>query len=276
MLGAPAAVLAITVIAVGAVVFASQLTDDDDPEGDTPAGTALYDPEDAEGVARQAVLDPDDLGDLATSGWNLVFEAAGIGESDALDLPFTDSPDARGACVEFTTLAREARNSLAERFDDRIPVYQVTRVFERPGFGTLDPQSNLETAVSIYNDPAYVAAFIEEYATVFEHASFLACMELSLAGSGPGGAPSTLDVDEPSVGLPGPGVARAIEVRTEISTSAGEPITRLTTRIELYIWTDGNALVDLVVSGKAGDVDDDLVANAVEQTQAKLEAQRAP
>ena len=214
-----------------------------------------FDPAHADEIAHRVLLQPSDLpGD----GWNQ--------HDVALDTSLVDVavPDTE-ACSKSLGPMLDA----AKKHPDGTIAGQAAEALSHGG-GLLSIPTEVTLQVDVHEDDEYLGDAMARTRDMLAGPDLSTCLG-DVFGKTLGGAfkPSVKDV-QPGASAPNDGIARAVEI------SLGSGLVSVSVRMELYVWTYGNAVVQASVIGAGDNLNADLANAVVSGMQAKLDYEAGP
>ncbi len=208
-------------------------------------GGATFDVKKADGIAHTAVLT---AGDLPGKGWAVTDEDV----FDESELPDTKS------CQPITNARAKAKE-----LTDGKKAGEAQRELGRKG-----SESNLsvDTEVVIFDTAKTVGLSFAQAKKAYDGNGFVECFKDTLGGDdAPKGVTFKTTLGKAGTTAPNGGIAKAADV----NISDGK--TTLDLHTETYIWTYGNAGLQVTISGDKADVTPELAKAVVSALQVKAE-----
>jgi hypothetical protein len=252
--------LALALATLGTVAVASLLAGCDDNGSRLP-----FDPDHARDIARDVLLDPDDL---PGTGWAMsseeYSEVPGGGAADPFDFP------GEGACgLVNRRLGDYQTSSTGKR------AIEAKRDLARPGTGGTTLQTEVSSEMEVYRDGADLGSDLPFLRAVVQSDDFDACMRETFSRSAAEIAAGDLAVvvakrAEPGAIPPQGGAAFAFDLEIKAAGTAIEM------RVEQYFWATANAVLSVQATGARQDVSHDVVQTAIDSLARKAEKEKVP
>ncbi|MEX2228113.1 MAG: zinc ribbon domain-containing protein [Dehalococcoidia bacterium] len=199
-----------------------------------------FDPREGARLAEAGLID---TADLPGVGWTIVPD-----EDDGSSTP-------EGASAECAAFFAETE-AFPDQFDAAL-AGRATRDFERSESGGPSSPTSVGVDVRVLHDTAVLRGAVDRFRALFERSEAVPCLEQTFAQPG-----LTIAVERvaASSAVPQGGAALAYDIAFTL------PEQLVVFRVEAYVWTLGNAIVELDVSGERGSTTSEAARTAVVRT----------